>query len=156
MTLILEQLHDCERLSQKSSRNQISWSTKLAKILHNLPQWSSPLWQVWSLHCLKGISQHNFHASLIIITFLSSCIISPILRHYLEFLSESLWKSAWKGSEETVTVDLLSHLWSFYLKPGITEILTCCHCNVIKILFKEFQNEDKHNFRNGENMAENA
>lgn len=66
----------------------------------NLPQWPVSPWQGWGLGGLIGVFHHNFHASLIITILLSCCVILSILRNYLEFLSESLWKSSLKDSEK--------------------------------------------------------
>lgn len=71
-----------------------------AKHSVNLPQWPTSPWQGWNLGGLIGVFHHNFHASLIITTLLSCCVILPIRRNYLEFLSEILWKSSWKDSEK--------------------------------------------------------
>lgn len=59
----------------------------------------------------------------------------------MEIKLKGLW-------EEMVNSSLFSHYWLFYVKSDITEILIVCHCGVINILLKEFQNEDKYNFRN--------
>lgn len=88
------------------------------------------------------------HASLIIVTLLSCYVILLILRNYLEFLEWNLVEIKLRGLwEEMMNAELFSHLWLFYLKPNITKILTSCHCTLIKLL-EEFQDGDKHNFRN--------